>query len=106
MTEGALLASAWVGLGRLTQETPRELDDAIVRPGWIGFGMFLALVVASVFLFRSMNKQLKKVDFVEEPVVSPEPGAPPASSTPPAQSAPSAASTLEPEAHPDPPPLR
>ena len=50
--------------------------------------MFLLLVVASVFLFRSMNKQLKKVDFVEEPVVSPEPGATPAPSAAPAPAAP------------------
>ncbi len=88
MTVAALLTSAGLGVGRVAQETPRELDDSIVRPGWIGLGMFLALVVASVFLFRSMNKQLKKVDFVEEPVVSPEPGATPASSAAPAPAAP------------------
>ncbi len=51
----------------LSQELPRELDDAIVRPGWLGLGMFLALVAACFFLFRSMLRQLKKVDFVEEP---------------------------------------
>ncbi len=53
---GALFAS----------EPPRELTDELVRPGWLGFGLFLALVVASVFLFRSMNHQLKKIDFDED----------------------------------------
>ena len=66
-----LLLSASVALsataGRLAQDTPRELNDDIVRPGWLGFGVFLGLVVAAFFLFRSMNRQLKKVDFVEEP---------------------------------------
>ena len=39
-----------------------------MRPGWLGFAVFLALVVAAFFLFRSMNRQLKKVDFVEKPL--------------------------------------
>ena len=75
-----LLLSASVALsamaGRLAQETPRELNDDIVRPGWLGFGVFLALVVAAFFLFRSMNRQLKKVDFVEQPLDGPGDDAP------------------------------
>lgn len=47
--------------------TPRYLDDSVVRPGWLGFAVFLAMLVAAYFLFRSMRHQLKKVDFEEEP---------------------------------------
>ena len=54
--------------GWLAEGQPRELTDAIVRPGWLGLLVFLALAVASYFLFRSMNRQLKKVDFEEEPI--------------------------------------
>jgi hypothetical protein len=59
--------------------TPRYEDDAIVRPGFLGFGIFLALVAASYFLFRSMNRQLKKVDFEEAPPADqpPRPPEPP-----------------------------
>ena len=42
-------------------------DPADVKPGWLGFGVFLALAVAVVFLWFSMRKQLRKVDFEEEP---------------------------------------
>ena len=41
------------------------------------FVLFDLTAVASYFLFRSMNRQLKKVDFVEEPIT------PPAAKTPP-----------------------
>jgi hypothetical protein len=34
-----------------------------------GFVTFLALIIAAVFLFKSLNKQIKRVDF-------PEPGDP------------------------------
>lgn len=57
--------------------TPRNLDDAVVRPGFLGFAVFLALVAAAVFLFRSMQRQLRKVDFEENPAdAPPEPDAP------------------------------
>lgn len=39
----------------------RVLDDETVSPGLLGFGVFLLLVVATFFLVRSMNKQLRKV---------------------------------------------
>jgi hypothetical protein len=42
-------------------------DPADVKPGWLGFGVFLALAVAVALLWLSMRKQLKKVDFEEEP---------------------------------------
>jgi len=40
----------------------KVLNEDTVRPGILGLGMFLALAVATFFLWRSMNKQLKKVD--------------------------------------------
>lgn len=36
-------------------------DDSKVRPGAIAFALFIGLAVATFFLWRSMNKQLKKV---------------------------------------------
>jgi hypothetical protein len=44
-------------------------DPADVKPGWLGFGVFLALAAATVLLWLSMRRQLKKVDFEEEPDV-------------------------------------
>jgi hypothetical protein len=42
-------------------------DPADVKPGWLGFGVFLALAAAVVLLWLSMRRHLKKVDFEEEP---------------------------------------
>jgi hypothetical protein len=39
----------------------RVLDEETVSPGMLGFGVFLLLVLATFFLVRSMNKQLRKV---------------------------------------------
>jgi len=47
-------------------------DPADVKPGWLGFGMFLALAVATVLLWLSMRRQLKKVRFEEEPLADRE----------------------------------
>jgi hypothetical protein len=57
-------------------------DPADVKPGWLGFGLFLALAVATVLLWLSMRKQLKKVDFVEEPDPEPQPGKHPLATAP------------------------
>jgi len=43
------------------------LDETKVTPGLLGFIVFAALGVATWFLVKSMNKQFKRVDFVEEP---------------------------------------
>lgn len=40
-------------------------DPSIVGPGMLGFVVFLGLLVAAIFLFRSLNKQIKRVDFDE-----------------------------------------
>ena len=42
-------------------------DPSTVGPGTAAFVTFLFLVVAGVLLFRSMRKQMGKVDFPEDP---------------------------------------
>ncbi len=60
------------------------LNDDKVKPGWIAFGVVLALCVATVLLWMSMNRHLKKISFdngaAEEPAAdrpgTPDPSAP------------------------------
>jgi hypothetical protein len=42
-------------------------DPDDVTAGWPGFLVFLGLAVAVVLLWLSFRKQLKKIDFEEEP---------------------------------------
>ena len=42
-------------------------DPADVKPGWLGFAMFLALAAATFLLWLSFRRQLKKVNFEEDP---------------------------------------
>ena len=42
-----------------------------VKPGLLGFLVVLALGVVTYLLWRSMNRQLRKVDF-EEPAAGPQ----------------------------------
>jgi hypothetical protein len=44
---------------------PPNPDD--VKTGWLGFAVFIALAVAVVLLWLSFRKQLRKINFVEEP---------------------------------------
>lgn len=44
---------------------PVEPDPAIVTPGLFGLVMILLLGLVVVFLYKSMNRQLKRVDFPE-----------------------------------------
>jgi len=53
----------------------RYVDPSVVGPGLIGFVLFVGLGVATFFLWRSMNKQLKRIDFDEGPQKRP-PNAP------------------------------
>ena len=53
----------WTVLVPLAQQTPEPED---VKAGWIAFGLFLLLVAAVVFLWFSMRKQLRKVNFEEK----------------------------------------
>jgi hypothetical protein len=45
----------------------RVPDPEDVTAGWLGFAVFLALAVAVLLLWLSMRRQLKKIDFEEEP---------------------------------------
>ncbi|NKZ06372.1 hypothetical protein [Actinomadura latina] len=42
------------------------LNDDTVTPGVLGFVVFLALAAATVFLIRSMGKQMKKIQAPSE----------------------------------------
>ncbi|NYH88798.1 hypothetical protein [Actinopolymorpha rutila] len=54
-------------------------DSAWVGPGLLGFVVIAAIGVATVLLWRNMNKQLRKVRFEEpNPRRRPGPGQPPA----------------------------
>jgi len=48
----------------LVAKDPSPLD---VNPLWYWFGIFVFLTVATVLLWLSLRKQLKKVDFEVEP---------------------------------------
>jgi hypothetical protein len=50
-----------------------EIDPTKVTPGAGGLLVFIFLLVAGYFLFRSLKKQLNKVDFPEEPGQKPTP---------------------------------
>ena len=65
----------WTVLLPLAEKGP---DPADVKPGWLGFGVFLALAVAVVLLWLSFRKQLKKVDFEEKEPEPKKPGNGPA----------------------------
>jgi hypothetical protein len=43
-------------------------DPDKVKPGWLGFGVFLIMAAVLVLLFFSFRKQLRKVDFDEDAV--------------------------------------
>ena len=58
------LLVAWFAVAPLAQKAP---DPADVKPGWLGFVMFLALAAATVLLWLSFRKQLKRINFDEEP---------------------------------------
>jgi len=42
------------------------LNNDTVSPGFLGFGVFIALLIALVFLIRSMNKQIRKIEAPKE----------------------------------------
>ena len=58
--------SPWV-LALLVPLVDKVPDPEDVKPGWLGFLMFVGLAVATVLLWLSFRRQLKKVNFEEEP---------------------------------------
>jgi len=69
----AVLQATTLAVGVLTQASPepsptrapRYIDPSVVSPGLIGFVLFVGLGVATVLLWLSMNRQLKKINFDE-----------------------------------------
>jgi hypothetical protein len=57
--------------GALSPLVDKPPDPSEVGQGWIGFLMFLFLAVATVLLWLSFRRQLKKVNFEEEPDPTP-----------------------------------
>lgn len=45
----------------------QELDENKVTPGLLGFVVFAVIAAALWLLMKNMGKQMKKVDFQEEP---------------------------------------
>ncbi|WP_424889892.1 hypothetical protein [Streptomyces sp. XH2] len=58
-----------------TQLVPlaEELDKNKVTPGVLGFIVFAVIGVAVWFLMKSMNRHMKRVDFVEDPAADAAP---------------------------------
>ena len=61
MTVSALLAA----VAPSPSTTPAEIDPSRVTPGALGFLAIVFMAVAIFFLWKSMSKQLKKIDFDE-----------------------------------------
>jgi hypothetical protein len=51
---------------------PEPIDPARVTPGVLGFLAILFMAVAVFFLWRSMNKQIKRIQFEGSVPVDPE----------------------------------
>ena len=51
---------------------PRPDDNNVVA-GWVGFAVFIGLIVAVVFILRSFTKQMKKVREADEAGVYDDP---------------------------------
>ena len=50
--------------GTLLAQGPRApLEPEDVKPGWVALVIVLLMAVATYLLWRSMNRQLKKVNF-------------------------------------------
>jgi hypothetical protein len=56
----ALTAPIMVAAAHTTGDK-KVLNDTTVSPGWLGFGVVIALGLVCWILFRSMNRHLKKV---------------------------------------------
>jgi hypothetical protein len=64
------MSSLWV-LGVVVTLVDKPPDPKDVGQGWWGFVVFLALAVATVLLWLSFRRQLRKIDFKEEPDAPP-----------------------------------
>lgn len=55
-----------------------EIDPNVVKPGWVALLIVLALGAATFLLWRSMAKQLKRIDVDPDGADDPAPSADPA----------------------------
>ncbi|MFJ4411229.1 MULTISPECIES: hypothetical protein [unclassified Streptomyces] len=78
----------------LASNAAGELNQDKVTPGLLGFVIFAAIAIGLWLLMKNMGKQMKKIDFTEEPAARPPHEAPAAS--PSASPAASASSAPEP----------
>jgi hypothetical protein len=67
--------SPWVA-GVVVPLVDKVPDPADVGPGLLGFVVFVALAVATVLLWLSFRRQLKKVNFEEQPDAPRQAGTP------------------------------
>ncbi len=61
--------SATYDVVRLLPLAAKEVDADKVTPGLLGFVVFALIGLAAWGLMKSMNKQMKKIDFEEAPAV-------------------------------------
>ncbi|WP_328468530.1 hypothetical protein [Streptomyces sp. NBC_00448] len=54
----------------------QELDKNKVTPGLLGFVVFAVIAVGLWALMKNMNKQMKKIDFEEQPAPDTKPKIP------------------------------
>jgi hypothetical protein len=73
VTDALLLLATKVAAVSVVSPSPtasgvsaRATDDSIVRPGWLGFIVFLLMAGAVALLLRSFVKHLKRIDFDED----------------------------------------
>ena len=59
-------------IAAIITQAPVEPDPEIVTPGALGLAIVVALGVAVYFLYRSLNRQLGKVDFPDGEPAPPE----------------------------------
>jgi hypothetical protein len=57
----------WVAALLVAPLSMQAPDPEDVKPGLLGLSLFVFLAVATVLLWLSMRRQLKKVDFEEAP---------------------------------------
>jgi flagellar biosynthesis/type III secretory pathway M-ring protein FliF/YscJ len=57
---------SFTGMALAGPDPNMPLNDDTVTPGILGFAVFLGLAVAVVFLIRSMNKQMGKIQAPRE----------------------------------------
>ncbi|SFF81281.1 hypothetical protein SAMN05216251_13036 [Actinacidiphila alni] len=59
------------GLNTLVPLASGELNQDKVTPGLLGFVIFAAIAIGLWLLMKNMGKQMKRIDFVEEPEKAP-----------------------------------